>query len=173
MLTLLPILKEVEQNLLELLETSELHTLYIDYHKPYVRRIWFQYQEYRVYLHQIEPTEETEALYHPHPWDSIIRIIRGSYEMGVGHSMDQTVPKSDCKLILPSGSVYEMTEPNGWHYVSPQEPIWSLMITGNRNNRQMPVEPHKTFRTLTENETNEILDLVKSVYTLNKKLNDL
>lgn len=64
---MLKILKEVEDNLFTLLEEKsskdEVHTMFIDYHKPYVSRIWFQHGEYRVYLHMIHPCDDpSEAL---------------------------------------------------------------------------------------------------------------
>lgn len=40
--------------LLEKLLDNQLHTMYIDYHKPFVSRIWFQHDDIRVFLHKIE-----------------------------------------------------------------------------------------------------------------------
>lgn len=156
---MLEVLYEVEKNIRDLLVDNELHTMYIDYHKPYVSRIWFQHGEYRVYLHKIESCDTVEVLYHPHPWESAIRIVEGRYEMGIGHSKDDFAPRTDCKLILPAGTCYEMVEPDAWHYVKPLDgPSYSIMVTGKLTGRKMPIEPEKEFRKLTEDEIVDILE---------------
>ncbi len=156
----------VERNLLQLLSNSDLNSMYIDYHKPYVQRIWFQYGEYRVYLHKIEPCKKSkEALYHPHPWESVIRLVQGKYEMGVGYSQTDDIPVTGCTLLLPTSSVYEMLEPDTWHYVSPLHgPVYSLMVTGKKNNRKMPVLPDKKFRQLTNSECLDIINVFNQYY---------
>lgn len=156
-------LKEILKILPELLENSQLNTMYIDYHKPFVYRIWFAYEDLRVFIHKIEPcSESSEALYHPHKWDSAMYIAKGSYEMGIGHSTDNNTPITDCKLILPQGTFYEMTHKDGWHYVNPlDEPCYTIMITGRLNGREMPIEPTKPFRVLTQDEITEILTNIK------------
>ena len=163
---MLNLLHSVEQSLENLLRTQEIHSMYIDYHPPVVSRIWFQHGEYRVYLHKIEPCgDSADALYHPHPWQSAIRIIRGSYEMGVGHSATDEIPVTDCRLILPAGTQYEMIEEDAWHYVNPlNEPVYSLMVTGKLSSRKMPVEPKRQFRALERAEINDILDVFKGYY---------
>ncbi len=163
---MLPILEEVESKLVDLVSTSELHTMYIDYHKPYVSRVWFPYGSYRVYLHRIEPCQEsTEALFHPHPWKSIIRILEGSYEMGIGHSKTDMIPTVDCTLILPPQSIYEMVDRDGWHYVRPlYEPVYSLMITGELNDRKGVNDPNHKFRSLTEEEKSDVINTILSFY---------
>ena len=166
------LLKNVEEDLLEFLqdENIKFHTMYIDYHYPYVKRIWFQYASWRVYLHCIEafPTEGDgykDALFHPHPWQSVVKLIHGEYEMGVGHSETNEIPKIDCKLFLSAGSNYEMTEENGWHYVYPiDKDVYSLMITGIKNERVMPLEPDKKFRKLDKNEILDILPYFDHYY---------
>ncbi len=161
---MLELLYKVENSLRELLykNVDSVQTMYIDYHKPYVSRIWFIDKELdcRIFLHKIEKCEESsEALYHPHKWDSAIRIIAGEYEMGIGHSETNEIPKTDCKLILGAGSCYEMTEKHGWHYVSPKIfHTYTLMVIPNRlNGREMPIEPQKEFRKLTKAEIEDIL----------------
>lgn len=160
---MLELLYKVEDLLIELLykNIDNIQTMYIDYHKPYVSRIWFIDKELdcRVFIHKIERCEESsEALYHPHKWDSAIRIISGEYEMGIGHSETNEIPKTDCKLILGGGSCYEMTEKHGWHYVSPKKfHTYTLMVIPNRlNGREMPIEPKKDFRKLQRSEVEDI-----------------
>jgi len=161
-------LLQIEKEVLpELLNNESLwKSMYIDYHPPVVARLWTQYENVRIYLHKIYPCQSSiEALFHPHPWESAIRILNGKYEMGVGHSATDEIPKIDCRLILPVHSTYEMKEMDGWHYVNPiKNPVYSLMVTGNRFSRKMPVEPDKNFRELTEQEKTEIFDEVKFYY---------
>jgi len=167
---LIQIKKILPQLITEKATSNEIKTLYIDYHKPFVSRIWFIHNDLRVFLHKIEPCDESlEALYHPHKWDSAMEILKGSYEMGIGHSESNNMPKTDCKLILHTGTQYEMTEPNGWHYVNPiSQSAFTLMVTGKLNGREMPIEPNKEFRTLTTSEILEILDVIEFDSTINK-----
>jgi len=147
--------------------------MYIDYHEPFVRRVWFQHGIYRVYLHEIHPSSASEnSLFHPHPWKSAIRIIHGAYEMGIGHSETNETPKIDCKLIIGKDTAYEMVEKDAWHYVNPfNSPVFSLMVTGELNDREMTVEPDKKFRDLTEGETNFIVAMITEYYLKRKKAN--
>lgn len=160
---MLDILKDVYLNLdaliLNATEEKQIKTMFIDYHKPYVSRIWFPYQEYRIFLHKIQPCKSNiEALYHPHKWDSAMLILDGSYEMGIGRSNNNDIPKTDCHLILPKGTMYEMTEKDSWHYVNPiNGPCYTLMVTGKLNGRNMPLEPNKEFRNLNVEEIEDIL----------------
>lgn len=161
----------VEENLKELFESADLKSMYIDYHDPYVARIWFQNGENRVFIHKIYEVRITNnslgALFHPHPRESGVRIIKGTYEMGVGHSDSNNVPKVDARLILPKGTCYEMVEPNGWHYVSPiNGPVFSIMVTGKAFDREMPITPNEPFRELRLSEIQEILDVVNEYYNL-------
>ena len=60
-----------------------------------------------------------------------MKIVEGSYEMGVSHG--KVIPGGEviAKLIMPAGSTYEMTNPEGWHYVRPLgEKSLSVMVTG-------------------------------------------
>lgn len=172
---MLNILSDIEAGLRRHLCTSELHSMYIDYHKPYVKRIWYQHFDYRVYLHKIEPCNDSiEALYHPHPWKSAIKILKGSYEMGVGHSKTIEVPKTDCKLILPAGTQYEMTEKDSWHYVNPlRYPVYSIMVTGELTKREMPIEPKKSFRKLHIQEIEDIINVVNEHYDMRLSESDM
>lgn len=53
---MLKILQEIESNLTSLIQdaliNNTLKTKYIDYHDPYVSRIYFPYGKYRVFLHK-------------------------------------------------------------------------------------------------------------------------
>jgi hypothetical protein len=76
-------------------------------------------------LHAIEPC--SKPLAHPHPWPSAVAVLSGSYEMGVSESKGNNI----AVMRLQAGSQYVMTNPAGWHYVSPiKKPSLSVMITG-------------------------------------------
>lgn len=110
-------------------------SLDIDYEPPRVERLWRQVGDVRVNLHRIHPC--VQALYHPHPWPSAVRVLCGKYEMGVAES-DRLLAFSHlvegdrevAKVILTEGAAYEMVNPTGWHYVMPiGQPSLSLMVT--------------------------------------------
>ncbi|MEI6400199.1 MAG: hypothetical protein WCO58_01600 [bacterium] len=123
-------------------------------------------------MHKIESCDsKKEALFHPHPWDSVIRIVKGAYEMGIGHSENEEAPVCiDSEIMLAPTSVYTMTEKNGWHYVSPlnDTPSYSLMVTANPNGRVMPIEPKKEFRKLDKVEIMDILDVFDNYYNFHE-----
>ncbi len=164
-------LKEILEELPQLLMDNEVHTMYIDYHKPFVSRIWFQHGDMRVFIHKIEPCDDSaEALFHPHKWDSAMYICSGKYEMGVGRSKTKKTPSViDCKLILPKGTFYEMTDKDSWHYVNPiDDACYTIMVTGRLNGRIMPIEPNKEFRTLSQEEVLNILSQIPQLETVDK-----
>jgi hypothetical protein len=137
---MLDILHAVESVLPELLpEKNAWHSLYIDYHLPFVERLWRDWFEYRIYLHRIHPCAPGKALVHAHPWPSAIRVLKGSYEMGVGYGPGLQAPPIATRLILGPDSEYEMVDPDGWHYVRPLgTPSYSLMVTGKPWDRPSP-----------------------------------
>ena len=95
-------LREVEQELPDLLEKEIWNGLYIDYHPPIVERVWTQVGENRIYLHRIHPCSEGEALFHPHPWPSAMRILSGEYEMGIGYG-EGTEPPEIAAIVKLDG----------------------------------------------------------------------
>jgi hypothetical protein len=115
------------------------NTLHVTYEKPHVERLWkpFSYNKcsYRVFLHVIYPCERHQALWHPHPWPSIIRVLPngGMYEMGVGSDERGDGSPSATTVLQMSGTMtYAMLDPKGWHYVRPISlPSYSIMITGD------------------------------------------
>lgn len=130
--TMLEALAAAERRLPDLLlrADAEWESLDVDYEPPRVERLWrFLEDGCRLYLHRIHPCER--ALFHPHPWPSAIKVLSGTYEMGLGSSSTAEDPTEAATLMLTAGSSYEMIEPNGWHYVRPiGGPSLSLMITG-------------------------------------------
>lgn len=129
--SLIAALKRAEERLPDLLkDTSGWNTLDVDYEPPRVERLWQQFEDgFRVCLHRIHPCEQ--ALFHPHPWPSAVKILSGLYEMGVGYGVGKKDPPEAATLVLSTGSSYEMIEPDGWHYVRPLgAPSLSVMVMG-------------------------------------------
>lgn len=115
------------------------HSVLIDYHPPTVERIWRDWGDYRVFLHRIHPCNPGEALFHPHPWFSAVRIVSGTYEMAVGYGEGNFAPPIATTIRLTAGSEYEMVELNGWHSVRPiSVPSLSLMVASKPNGREAP-----------------------------------
>jgi len=128
-------LHEAEDALPDLLRegVDAWESLDIDYEPPRVCRLWRQWGDFRILLHHIELCGK--ALFHPHPWPSAVRVINGTYEMAVGFAESDWQkagrnfegfgyegprgPLEVARIVLGKGAQYEMTDPNGWHYVKP------------------------------------------------------
>ncbi len=90
---MLDVLFHVEKALPQLLQDeSAWNSVLVDYHPPTVERLWTAWQGYRVYLHRIHPCEHEQALFHPHPWPSAMRVLDGEYEMAVGFGAGTQTP---------------------------------------------------------------------------------
>lgn len=164
---MIKILFDIESKLIDMLTRQPLNSMYIDYKEPFVQRIWWQYNQYRIYLHKIQRSSgPLKSFYHPHPWTSAMRIIKGSYEMGIG--TEDTILS---KLHLCEGCAYEMTHPEGWHYVNPiDEYAYSIMVTGEKYvGLEMPAKPDKEFRKLKQHEMVDIMSTVMDYYEPIKK----
>lgn len=124
----------------DLLDVEEAwESLYVDYEYPYVQRLWKSFRHGRLFLHCIHPCDSGQALYHPHPWPSAMFIARGQYEMAVGYGSGQIPPPVACRFLAGPGFRYEMTEPDGWHSVSPVRDVcWTVMVTGRPWERWTP-----------------------------------
>jgi hypothetical protein len=155
---MLDVLHRVESLLWEMLENeSDWHSLDIDYHPPRVERLWRQFGEYRINLHRIHPCEPKDALIHPHPWPSAVRVFPGIYEMGMGFGTGIETPPLFGRIIVTDGFEYEMTHIDSWHYVRPIErPSFSLMVTGRPWDREKPVLPEAPLKPLAEVNKKEI-----------------
>lgn len=163
---MLEVLDNIIKNFHSILENAikddSVKTMYIEYEEPFVSRVWFPFKEYRIYLHRIEvPTNK--VFFHPHKWESAMLIAKGTYEMGIGHSTTNDEPKVDCRLLLNTGSKYEMCEKDAWHYVKPiNDAVYTLMVTGKLNGREMPKEGPSEYRELTTDEFDDIISTIKS-----------
>jgi len=126
--------KELPRRLHEATRGS-FQSVFVDYSPPFVERLWFQLDaHHRVFLHHVLPCASSEALWHPHPWPSIVKVVRseGIYEHGVGYDgtrSGEPPPRAVVQRIR--GTItYEMTDPHAWHYVRAPESSWSIMIVG-------------------------------------------
>jgi hypothetical protein len=137
---MLEVLARVETELPSLLrDDSRWHSIDINYHPPFVERLWCSWNEYRVALHKIHPCGATEALFHPHPWPSAMRIVEGRYEMAVGYGAGITPPPIAARIIGAGDFRYEMTDPDAWHFVRPIDaPATTIMVTGRPWRRAAP-----------------------------------
>lgn len=162
---MLEILRQVEIALPGLLHNaSDWNSVFVDYHLPFVERVWRQWGEYRIMLHQIYPCAPEEALFHPHPWPSAMKIESGRYEMGIGFGSG-SVPVHLGKIILMEGNTYDMVHPDEWHYVCPLDgPSMSLMVIGQPWNRVQPVMATKKLRPFSDMQKARILNFFCAKY---------
>lgn len=162
---MLNLLHSAELALPSLLQDETLwRSVLVDYHPPFVERLWCPWDDNRIYLHFIHPCSNTEALFHPHPWPSAMKILKGRYEMAVGYGQGETAPPIAARLILEAESEYEMTNPDGWHFVRPLGEISvSLMVTGKPWSRPSP-KSENTLSKLTPEKIQEIFKFFRSVY---------
>lgn len=122
--------KTLDTDIVDILrDTRGWQSLYIDYHKPYVERLWKDIGDVRLSLHRILPCEKVESLNHRHPWPMASYIVAGTYheEWGVGDGDLYT--KIGTHVRVPC-SLYEMTDPRLRHCIYGQENVLTIMLTG-------------------------------------------
>lgn len=158
------LMQEVKDLLPLWLEKEQWNSLLVDYHPPIVKRLWLPYKDYRVSLHEIDECSEKDALWHSHPWPSIIEVLEGSYRMDLGHSTTSEAPKDIvCKQIITKGCQYVMDDPNGWHFVSPlTKTSYSIMITGKPWKNSAP-KPSKILKELSKKDEERLITKFKSM----------
>ena len=140
-------------------------SLHIDYHPPVVDRLWKPWGDYRVYLHRIHPCAEGEALFHPHPWPSVMEVLHGKYEMAIGYGAGANPPPFAARMIVSGGNRYEMTTPDGWHYVRPIDSYaWTIMITGKPWSRWSP-SSHKPLAALNPTTEQVLLSWYRTMFS--------
>lgn len=164
-------LELIEQKLPFLLSNHELwQGLFINYEKPFVERVWCQWNEYRINLHRILSCKENEAFFHPHPWPSAMKILQGTYKMSLGHGPGLVEPSITDTFYLSSGSSYEMIDPDSWHSVCPlDKPVMSVMITGKPWQREMPKKDKIFVSSLGDTKQEEILYFFIDQYPIKVK----
>lgn len=163
---MLELLYQAQKELPRLLQLEDWNSVDVTYHAPRVERVWRPWNENRISLHVIHPCNSGEDLFHPHPWPSAMKIVRGYYEMVIGYGEGIEPPSVACKVILTPGSYYEMTNKNGWHGVRPIEnPCYTVMISGSPWNREMPEEPKTKQGPLPPERVREILTQFRYHYS--------
>lgn len=119
-------------------------SLNIDYHPPRVERLYRDFGDVRVNLHRAWPCDPSQALIHPHPWPSAMRLVRGRYRMWIGHGAGLATPPLAGLVELAAGSTYAMVDKDQWHSVVPLgAPTLSVMVTGAPWDRPAPVSPSR------------------------------
>lgn len=130
------ILKSLEPLIKDLLYNPSIwNTLDVDYFPPRVERLWTIYNDYRIFLHIIHPTNQP-CLYHKHRWPAAFKQIEGSYEMGITYHSEEITSEiaynlpTLARFIINKGTYYEMTQTDCLHFVRPVNAISaSIMIT--------------------------------------------
>lgn len=135
-------LHAAERALPELLSSPEgWKSLDIDYHPPRVERLYRPWGVGRLMLHRIHRCEREQALLHPHPWPCAVRLLTGSYEMGIGHGHGTTPPVIAAHVVAEQGMQYSMTDRDAWHTVRPLSAFaYTVMVTGAPWGREAPQE---------------------------------
>jgi hypothetical protein len=130
----------------------------IDYHPPFVDRVWRPWRDCRLSIHRIHPCVPADALFHPHPWPSAMRILAGRYLMQLGNGAGLVPPPIAARVIATAGTSYEMTDRDAWHSVCPLDgPALTIMLSGPPWQREMPVEPAAPQRPLSAEAIAELL----------------
>ncbi len=163
---MIEILKDFEEMWLAeyLQDESRWKSVFVNYHSPFVERLWTEWGPYRVNLHRIHPCTQEEALFHPHPWPSAMKILSGEYEMAIGFSAGEIAPPVAATVVLVEGASYEMTHPDGWHFVRPiGAPAMSLMVTGKPWERSSPGKGEK-LSPLSAEQKQEIFSFFRERY---------
>ncbi|HEU0029467.1 MAG TPA: hypothetical protein VFQ53_02455 [Kofleriaceae bacterium] len=161
---MLDVLARAETALPRLLAEATWNTLDINYHPPFVERLWTPWEAYRIALHRIHPCEPADALFHPHPWPSAMRILDGTYEMAVGHGTGPEPPPIAARIVAAGEFRYEMTDPDAWHYVRPiGGPAMTVMVTGAPWTRASP-GPREPLQPLDDRRTAELLAYFRARY---------
>ena len=154
---MLDVLSEAEQQLPGLVKSLEgWKTLFVNYHAPFVERLWRPFGDgNRLFLHCIYPCKAKEALLHPHPWPSAIRVLQGLYGSVIGAGSGTETPPVVYETVVrasPGASYrYAMLHPDGWHAVIPLAgPVFSVMVTGKPWNRPIPAVTEEAVGSLRE-----------------------
>jgi hypothetical protein len=158
-------LKNIEKDqILDLLDKPEIwKTKLIDYEPPIVERVYTTIGDCRLSLHWIHPC--TEALVHPHVWESGMHIIEGTYEMGLFYPDGEGMLQEVSKIICYENFYYEMMNRKAEHYVKPIGDICkTVMLTGQPIWKENDMIVNKALVDLSEERKGEILNYYKKYY---------
>jgi len=111
-------------------DSDKWDSLIVNKRKPHTYRAFIFDGKTRICLHRFERCTTEESFYHPHPWESEILILRGRYRQAIGFTpnREDRNPQTIMDMILSAGSFYTMTNPLGWHKVTPITTCYSLMV---------------------------------------------
>jgi hypothetical protein len=163
----LDVLARLEIALPDLLaDEASWKSLDINYHPPRVERLWRSWGEFRVSLHRIHPCAIEDALFHPHPWPSAMRVLDGTYEMAIGYGSGSTPPPIAVRIVSTGDLRYEMTDVDAWHYVRPiGRPAMTIMVTGTPWQRDaVGAEPQSPLSPLSDDARADLLARFRALY---------
>jgi len=164
---MLDVLKQVEKELPSLLERNDWQSLDIDYHAPRVERVWLPWYGCRINLHRTHACGREDALFHPHPWPSVVKVIEGGYWSAIGYGEpDGPDPALAAEMWVAPGTIISMEEPKSWHLVAPPKPSLSLMITSAPWNVKMTYKPGLKLRPMNDENIEALKYLFASWYAL-------
>lgn len=150
------LLAEVESELPERIAKGDFRSMHVTYAKPYVERLFYSRGEHRVFLHRIDSCTPEEALWHLHPWPSLIKVLDtegGLYRHSIGDRTSVFALQTGTASVLRP-ITYTMLEPKAFHSVSTDNASWSVMITGPR---WSPPEPSKHQAVIAQTRVRELL----------------
>jgi len=129
---MLNVLIETVGKLEELIkDQSRWQSLVVNKRKPHTYRAFTYDGDNRICLHRFEPCSKNEVFAHPHPWPGAFLVLHGRYRHKVGYSPDlESSPTWHLDSILTPGSMYEIVDPQTWHFVQPLETCYSIMVNG-------------------------------------------
>lgn len=146
----------------------KIHSMRIRYQKPWVDRVWIQWDENtRINFHKIYPCHLEDCFVHPHQTPIRVKIFEGEYKTGCYHfpvygklsNFRNIIPVS--MFTLTKGSEYEMLTPRDSHFVYPETICYTMMISGTPfiNGVKDPNKPLE-FENLTPEEIKEIVEKI-------------
>lgn len=158
-------LLEFEEILPELLtEKDAWKSINVNHQAPSVKRIWRNWQGYRINLHKLTKVDGKEEYFHSHPWPIAIRLLTGSYQMCYEFVQDEQV-MTGVEIITPE-TPYCMENPNDKHSIKLLDnTIYSLMINGkawasNNELAEQEIIAHN-LETLSSKDIEEIFSVAK------------
>lgn len=130
----------------------------VNYERPHVERLWRQWGEHRVFLHRLHACDRHVALYHPHPWPSVVWVLPSTF--GETYRTDIGVKDQVLTSIESSGgTTFEMLDPDLYHRVYPTGNSLSIMVIG-RPFPNPPPPPSNPFVALSEPAATHLLTSV-------------
>lgn len=167
-----PVLKQVEQAMLELLEhETQWNDVVIDSY-PLLKRLYMDWDEdHRIFLHEIDAMiPGKKPILHYHQWQSIVRINRGKYKQAIAYGDPKGKVPPICSVIdMPEGSTYEMCDPRLWHAIdTSQGSVKTTMVVKKKSWRTPPpATKHTTsmrYPKMTADERGRLISDFSSIY---------